>query len=420
MTDPMHNAHLGDERLPAVEILLGAGIPEPLRAAVGASGADVVSASTRQVTWWPGRSITVRYRTKLVGPQLSGNHDLIATAGTAIPEGALVVESAGTRIGMWRMPHDPGIPGLAAALDPVRAGALLSDLGAEEGPVETRLRAYRPGSRAVVDVRGRTSRVFLKLVPTGQVEALHRKHQALAAHLPVPHSLGFDPDLGVVALQALPGATLRDALDDPATALPDAASLNGLIAAFPEPAPGLKARSPIQRARRLAELLTHLLPESSTRIGELVDEIGTDPLEANVPSHGDFYEAQLLVADGAVVGLLDIDTFGWGRGADDPATMLGHLDVRRSSTRHVRRVEDYAGGLLRIWDRMVDPTDLRRRVAAVVLGLATGPFRVQRDNWPSGTMQRIEMAERWVRSARLVQDKALSDTSARSHARSGR
>jgi hypothetical protein len=86
----------------------------------------------------------------------------------------------------------------------------------------------------------------------------------------------------------------------------------------------------------------------------------------------------------------------------------------------VRRVEDYAGGLLRIWDRMVDPTDLRRRVAAVVLGLATGPFRVQRDNWPSGTMQRIEMAERWVRSARLVQDKALSDTSARSHARSGR
>ncbi len=417
MPDQARNAMLRDDRLPAVEILLGDAVPEPLRAAVRASGARLVSATTRQVTWWPGRSITVRYRAELDGAHISGQHDLIATAGKAIPEGALVLESGGTRIGVWRMPHDPGIPGLAAALDPGRAGALLSDLGAEESPVETRLRAYRPGSRAVVEVRGRTARVFLKLVPTDQVEALHRSHQALAAHLPVPHSLGFNADLGLLALQALPGATLRDALDDPAAPLPDVAALNGLIAAFPEPAPGLEARSPIERVRRLGDLLSHLLPEASTRIGEIVDEIGADPLEPNVPSHGDFYEAQLLVADGAVVGMLDIDTFGWGRPADDPATMLGHLDVRRYSSGHLHRIEDYAGSLLRAWDRMVDPTDLRRRVAAVVLGLATGPFRVQRDSWPSATLQRIEMAERWVRSARLVHEKGLIETSAPSHDR---
>ena len=220
MPDPARNATLRDDRLPAVEILLGDAVPEPLRAAVEATGARLVSATTRQVTWWPGRSITVRYRAELDGAHISGQHDLIATAGKAIPEGALVLESGGTRIGVWRMPHDPGIPGLAAALDPGRAGALLSDLGAEESPVETRLRAYRPGSRAVVEVRGRTARVFLKLVPTDQVEALHRSHQALAAHLPVPHSLGFNADLGLLALQALPGATLRDALDDPAAPLP--------------------------------------------------------------------------------------------------------------------------------------------------------------------------------------------------------
>jgi hypothetical protein len=60
---------------------------------------------------------------------------------------------------------------------------------------------------------------------------------------------------------------------------------------------------------------------------------------------------------------------------------------------------------------MVDPIDLRRRVAAVVLGLATGPFRVQRDNWPSATLQRIEMAERWLTSARLVsRRRGRSDT----------
>jgi hypothetical protein len=59
MPDQARNAMLRDDRLPAVEILLGDAVPEPLRAAVEASGARLVSATTRQVTWWPGRSITM-------------------------------------------------------------------------------------------------------------------------------------------------------------------------------------------------------------------------------------------------------------------------------------------------------------------------------------------------------------------------
>ena len=162
------------------------------------------------------------------------------------------------------------------------------------------------------------------------------------------------------------------------------------------------ARSPIERVARLGGLLSHLLPESSARISELVDEIGADPVEPTVATHGDFYEAQLLVDDGAVVGVLDVDTFGWGRPADDPATMLGHLDVRRAAAGDPNPIEAYAGTLLRTWDRRVDAIDLRRRVAAVVLGLATGPFRVQRADWPVSTLRRIEMAGRWVESARRV------------------
>src|SRR5699024_10283018 len=43
--------------------------------------------------------------------------------------------------------------------------------------------------------------------------------------------------------------------------------------------------------------------------------------------HGDFYEAQVFVEDGRVVGLLDIDTVGPGRRADDLACLLAHLSV---------------------------------------------------------------------------------------------
>jgi hypothetical protein len=414
MANPVGNAVLRDERLPAVEILLGSAVPDPLRAAVDAAGARIVSARTHQVTWRPGRSITVRYRTKLKGRHLNGDHDLIAMAGK-IPAGALVVESGGTRVGVWRMPDDPGIPGLAAALDPVRVRALLGDLGADEDEVVTRLRAYRPGNRAVVEVRGRAASVFLKLVPTADVEALHRNHLALAAHLPVPQSLGFSRDLGLLALQALPGSTLREALDHPTASLPDAGAVVGLLAMLPEPVSGAPVRSPFERVRGVGELLSHLLPDEAERLANLIAEIGPERVDPSVFSHGDFYEAQLMVSGGSIVGLLDVDTFGWGRPGDDPATMLGHLDVRQAGARHPSRIRDYASGLLRMWDRMVDPSDLRRRAAAVVLGLATGPFRVQRPDWPVGTRQRIDIAERWVDSARKVDERYLIGTSGSSH-----
>ncbi len=221
-------------------------------------------------------------------------------------------------------------------------------------------------------------------------------------------------------MQALPGSTMRQVLDDPAAPVPDAAALNALLAALPDPAAGAITRSPVQQVGRLGQLLAALLPEHAQRIGQIVSGIGTEAVPATVPCHGDFYEAQLLVAHGSVVGMLDVDTFGWGRPGDDLATMLGHLDVRRAGGHHAQRIGEYAGTLLRTWDRVVDPADLRRRVAAVVLGLATGPFRVQRAEWPTATAHRIEMAQRWVDSVRRVDEKRLINTSASSHAHRAR
>ncbi len=401
-------AALTDPKVPALQALLAPGIPEPLLALGSELEARVTTAEAIQVTWWPGRCITVRYRAKLEGGQLPGEHQLVAVSGD-IPEGALIVEGdGGARVGLWRVPFDPQLPGLASALDPGTTGALLDDLGLPAGKVRTRLRAYRPGKRAVVEVTRPSGSIFLKVVPPMDAERLHHIHQFLVGHLPVPHSLGYSSDLGIIALPAMAGTTLRERMLARGP-LPTPAALEALLAALPTPDRTWKAPSPIDRVPRLAELLSALLPEQRSFIDELTDEIGPETMRANRPIHGDFYEAQVMVARDRVVGLLDFDTFGMGRAPDDPATMIGHLAVLSHSHSNPR-IRGFANEFLRRADARHDPVDLRRRIAAVIMSLATGPFRVQRPNWPEATRDRLNQVKRWLDSARRVDETRLVST----------
>jgi hypothetical protein len=403
VTNPASSA-LRDARLPELEILLAAGIPEPLEAVMGAVGVTVAAAEAVQVSHWPGRSVTVRYKTELIGSGLQGQHQLVAIGGK-VPDGVAVVEDGSRRIGIWRVPHDPFLPGLAAAMDPPAAAGLMARLGVPGERCETRLVAYRPGKRAVVHVAAtqassRTGSVYLKLLPPGQIERLHDQHRRIALVLPIPQSLGISREHGLVALRTLSGITLRQALIKGSEA-PAPEAVLALPALLPEPDSRVTAASPIERAASVAGMLSFLLPERSRQIAGLLDQIGQENCEANVPVHGDFYESQVMVDGGRVVGMLDIDTFGWGRPADDPATLLGHLAVLDQST-PAAQVRSFASRLIQLCDRTLDPIDLRLRVAAVVLGLATGPFRVQRANWPELTRARLDLAGRWCASAARV------------------
>jgi hypothetical protein len=406
-------AKLRDHDVPAVRVLLADGVPLPLTTVFAEAGVIVEQAVATQVTWWPGKSIVVRYRARCTGT-LHGEHQIVACAGN-IPDGAAVVEGNGIQIGVWRVPHDPALPGLAAALDPRTASTLVRDLGMPDGRVRTRLRAYRPGRRAVVEVRGDRTLVYLKLVRPAEVERLHRSHTDLSARFPVPPSLGFDAGLGVLALRALPGVTLRQALADPEAVLPVPGDIEALLHQFSVPDDTAQSPSPIEQLPALSGLLSLILPSEKGRIEELVERIGIETQPTAVAAHGDFHEAQLLVERGKVVGVLDIDTFGKGRSGDDPATMIGHLAVFQTTCAHPDRVRDYAAKLLRGWDRRVDPVDLRRRAAAVIIALATGPFRVQRDAWPIEVRRRLDLAERWVESADRVDEKSLIPTSGTAH-----
>lgn len=408
-------SQLVDPDLPAVATLLAPLPPSPLRVAVATAGGEVAACDTTGVTWWPGRSITVTYRVSVSGGDLAGSHDFIAVAGS-IPDGAMVMEGDDGRIGLWRVPYDPVLPGLARALEPAVAARLLEDLGVHGPEVATALRAYRPGRRAVVSVHGRRRGIFLKLVKSRRrLAALHETHCRLAAHVPVPASLGFSAELRLMVLQEMGGLTLRRALESESAALPAPQALDAVLEALPRPQTLDISQSPIDRLPGLAPLLATIAPQYRQRVDEMLDEIGVDSAPAGVPVHGDFYEAQLMVDEGRIVGLLDVDTYGWGRRGDDPATMLGHLDLWRHLSRHPERVRAYGAQLLSHWDSVLDPVDMRRRTAAVLLTLAPGSFRVQSADWPSETAARLDMATRWLESARRVDERGLTSVSGLSH-----
>lgn len=356
----------------------------------------------------------MRYRVSANGGGLSGSNDIVAVIGE-VPEEVSVVAGLDGEVGVWVLPDDPLLPGLRSALDVPTVRKLLVDLGSSEEASATRLRAYRPGRRAVIQVDAGASSLFLKVNRRSHVEALHAKHRFLADHIPVPDSLGLSPDLGIVVMRALPGADLRAGLRNGHQPFPKPEALASITAFLPDPDPEWRSWSPEETLAGIVDLLGRLLPEEEGRLQYLVDEIGEDPGRREVAVHGDFHEAQILTNGPDLIGLIDVDTFGWGRAGDDAATMLAHLHLLAPGCRDPRAVIELARSLNRIWDASCDPIRLRLKTAAHVLGLATGPFRVQSESWPEETRYRIDVAEQWVDSARRLHERSLTPVSASSH-----
>ncbi|MEZ5233620.1 MAG: phosphotransferase [Acidimicrobiales bacterium] len=161
-------------------------------------------------------------------------------------------------------------------------------------------------------------------------------------------------------------------------------------------------RDLVQDAERLGGVIAAVLPGARHRVRRLLDAIARtagDPGPAQ-PVHGDLYEAQLLVSGGRVTGLLDVDTAGAGHRIDDLANCCAHLSVLALVDAHHRRINAYGTDVLQAAEAVHPPLELRSRIAAALLGLATGPFRVQEPDWPQRTMARLALAERWLDSGR--------------------
>lgn len=397
-----------------------------LEAALATTGDVLRDWQVRSVDVRPGSGTTVQYRADVrdgavsgpvggAGAGGSGRTVWLGASTRRLPAGAeqaagaLVLSDGDRQVAVWAWPRDPWLPALPLACDARAVRELLTSFGAPRDEVGLRVHAYRPGRRAVVHGASRTGSVYLKVQRPEQIADLHARHRLLAgAGLPVPRSLGVDAR-GLVALQALDGTPMRERLRTGGP-VPSAQGLLGLLDRIPPAVLALPRRPGwADGARHYAAVVGQALgaagrPEQAARAAGLADEL-LDGLQAALdvvePVHGDLYEGQLLLGDdGEVSGLLDVDSAGPGRRADDLACLLAHLEVLAAmEPAHAASTRAQRTRWQAEFEERVDAVELRLRTAGVLLSLGTGPHRVQEQGWPQATVDRLDLVQDWVAAA---------------------
>jgi hypothetical protein len=398
-------------------LLTSPSIGELLTAAVAHGGGVLRSWQVDGVDAEPGLQTTATYRTEVEWPFGSRTELLGVSArvgGAAGTDADAVIFAAGDRqVAAWLYPRDPDLAGLVRAAFADGVAQLLSQhlvLGRPVAPAQVRLElvGYRPRRRAVLraDIAGpdgpRT--VFLKVLKDDAVAPTVRRHELLReAGLPVPEVVALTDDQ-ILVLPSLPGRTLAQALFDDGSAPCSGEALVELLDALPAEAAELPRHTPWataigQYARTVAAALPTLQPRLAAiqeRVGAGVDSI---PLGSE-PTHGDFHEGQVFVHGGRIVGLLDVDRVGPGHRADDLACLVGHLaTIQGMTTEQEKRVDRLAAEWVSVFDRRVDPVELRLKAAAIVVSLATGPYRTQQPGWHQATEAIVSRAEQLLLSA---------------------
>lgn len=389
---------------------------EPLlHAAVQHAGGQLVRWQLSHVDAQPNRSTTATYSAVVQWP--SGQREELLGVSTraggrnTADERTHIFVDGDREAAVWIYPHDPDLPGLARAAFPESAAQLFGPiLGAHLSPdqVELRMIGYRPRRRAVVRARvtvagprGTQRIVFYTKVLREQLfhDVRHRHEMLLGAGIPAPRIAAATPDC-LLVLDELSGTPLSKAIFEPRDPC-TAEDLIGLLDAMPPTVAQLPRRAPwADSIHYYTDMVVQALPELEPRLRWLANEIehGLGPIPpGNEPTHGDFHEGQVHVRGGRICGVLDVDTIGPGRRADDLACMVAHLStVQRMNAQQAARVRHLLATWVPVFDERVDPTELRLRAAAVVISLATGPYRSQEPNWRAETHDIVDAAETLV------------------------
>jgi hypothetical protein len=387
--------------------LTGPDAEEVLAAALGAADLRLEAWRLDSIHHRVGRSLSALYAAAVVAPD-GTRHDLALVAHAdrkPVPPGPVEVTVAGQAVWVWRFPRDPFLPGLPSATSVSRVRELLDELDVAPGEVALEVRAYRPSRRAVIEVSvdapGAAGRVlYLKVLAGDRAARLATVHRELAAAgVPVPGVVGVAPEQGVLALRALAGATLRSVLAADGVAPPAEAlvRVSETVASAPLSAGADPTRfaDPIRHVTVLAELC----PDRAADL-QVTAEVARAVGGPRGPVHGDLHDAQLLVEDGEVVGVLDVDGAGEGWLAQDAGSLVAHLEAVGEVWPAVdARVRAYAAEVAAAYERLLDPRDLARGAAGAWLGLATGPHRVQDAGWERFTRARIDRARAWAERA---------------------
>lgn len=397
------------------QLLTSAQVGPLLHTAVRHAGGALVGWALDHVDTNPHRSTTATYTAVVEWPYGRRNELLGVSARahgrTPTDERAEIFRDGDREAVVWVYPKDPDLPGLARAAYPESVAALLSDVvGIRLRPEQVKLEmiGYRPRRRAVLRARvlpdpgqgpGRTV-FYIKVLREGLFDEVKLRHELLrTAGVPAPRIALATPDC-LLVLEELSGAPLAKAVfaaEPPCTA----EQLIWLLDSMPRQVAGLPRRPPWSDAiRHYSTIVMQAMPTLTPRLRWLAHEIesGLAPIgPGDEPTHGDFHEGQIHVARGQICGLLDVDTAGPGRRADDLACLVAHLStVQRMNAEQAARVRHLLRTWVPVFDQRVDPMELRLRAAAVVISLATGPYRSQEPNWQTETVGIVDAAETLV------------------------
>ncbi|MFC7406965.1 phosphotransferase family protein [Georgenia alba] len=409
------------QREPAdVAMLTSAEAGGMLAGALEGDGSRLLDWQVHTVHHRPGAGVTVGYTATVerfagagAAPVRAEEYLCATTARLSRPTTPGLVRfpaPGGRAVHLWRHPADPELPGLPVACD---AGRLSERLGAQVG---VELLAYRPTRRAVLRVT-RVERTgdadataYLKVVRPAVYGTFVERHRMLtAAGVPAPRVLRADDD-GLVLLETGRGTPLANLLahgpgERSGTVL---AALVATLDTLPEQVLELPRRpSWSDRVDHYAHAAATVLPEHVERtrllaqgVSELMASSDPGPV---VPTHGDFYEANVLMdaATDSVASLLDVDAVGPGHRVDDLACLLGHVSVLP----HLApQTYPHVPSVLQEWtdacSRVVDPVALNARCAGVVLSLVAGARRTDGAHWRSDAEGRLARAETWLAHGR--------------------
>lgn len=320
-----------------------------------------------------------------------------------VPEGTVMLDSERGIVIVWLHPADPLLPGLPLASTPAHVEEIW---GAGRNLKELRTLAYRPLRRAVMIAHfANDEQLFLKVLRK-EAQALMDKHLALLkVGIPAPVPVG-SPVNEVLAFQRAPGVPLAEALMHSAELPLSPRRIIGLLDSLPGTLLEFSARPAwSDRLGWYGHAAQTAVPDQAERIGrqiqqlsQLLEECPRGPL---VPSHGDFYEANIFVHDGEITGLLDIDSAGPGYLVDDLACFLGHLAVLPDLDSRYHRVEEYLENYVRAFaeeleSRGIPAAGLYARAACVVLSLVAGARDENNPQWHLIAMSRLDVVEKFL------------------------
>lgn len=384
----------------------------PISAALQESGVYATSIHLESVQHRPGAGVTGIFRVSTARPVLAAGHSGVYTETSdhvddlyvgmttenipAEAEGVNISHSPSGRLAIWQHPLDPALPGLPLATDPATVAHTWGN-GLRLTALETI--SYRPLRRAVIAADfSDGSRVYLKVLRAGGAKDLDARHRMLLeTGIPAPVPVR-EPVSDVVALEQGEGVSLAEYFLADGAATVNPRDFLNLLDQLPAEVMTLPARDAwTDRLPAYASAAISALPTAADRIRRLEDHILTGlPLTDRgpvVPTHGDFYEANVLMSHSRVSCLLDVDSLGPGHRVDDLACFLGHLAVLPAVDSRYIHAPAAFDRFARVFAEAVDPQALKIRAASVALSLVAGARDARRSDWEAQAEHRLRCAE---------------------------